>query len=333
MIGYLRPFWDKLKVFRLKRWVSFYQRLSAETDGFWLWKLPKIVWGQIRGFDQHEFFRYRVPNLSWAEMASYHATFDNVRLIGRLNREGELWRLRDKGAFLKRFSHRLGREFIDLREVSETEFGGFLKRHTPCVAKPFNRAHGSGIEVLEGPRSETEIASMYRRYMAKEIFVVESFLTQHPALSAVYPLAVNSMRLTTLLTDGESRLVLPPTVRFGRGGCRIDMIGSITALIDRDDEGRVAAVVDDAGNWISHHPDSGEKIVGIKVPFLREAEALVLSSAKEIPEVRYVGWDVAITPAGPVLIEGNGAPGVVDAQLLQMKVKGDGFRWQLAALR
>lgn len=36
---------------------------------------------------------------------------------------------------------------------------------------------------------------------------------------------------------------------------------------------------------------------------------MLTSAAKEIPQVAYVGWDVAITPNGPVLIEGNTTPG------------------------
>ena len=36
---------------------------------------------------------------------------------------------------------------------------------------------------------------------------------------------------------------------------------------------------------------------------------MLKKAAKEVPEVAYVGWDIAITPEGPVLIEGNTTPG------------------------
>ena len=35
---------------------------------------------------------------------------------------------------------------------------------------------------------------------------------------------------------------------------------------------------------------------------LKKATALV-------PEVGYIGWDIAITPTGPIIIEGNTTPG------------------------
>ena len=40
-----------------------------------------------------------------------------------------------------------------------------------------------------------------------------------------------------------------------------------------------------------------------------EAKELVLKAAKMIPQLRYVGWDVAITPDKPVFVEGNQHPG------------------------
>ena len=42
----------------------------------------------------------------------------------------------------------------------------------------------------------------------------------------------------------------------------------------------------------------------------REAIELVEKAAEVIPEVAYVGWDVAIGRNGPELIEGNPFPGV-----------------------
>jgi len=53
---------------------------------------------------------------------------------------------------------------------------------------------------------------------------------------------------------------------------------------------------------------------GNEVPLFGEAVALVTKAARVVPEIPYVGWDVAILPDGPVLIEGNYNTGVFQAK-------------------
>lgn len=53
------------------------------------------------------------------------------------------------------------------------------------------------------------------------------------------------------------------------------------------------------------HPTSGKKLVGYEVPFFRQARRLCLEAAMVTPSLRYVGWDVGITPDGPAIVEGN----------------------------
>ena len=42
----------------------------------------------------------------------------------------------------------------------------------------------------------------------------------------------------------------------------------------------------------------------------KEACNLVKEAATVVEEVKYIGWDIAITPKGPSIIEGNSYPGV-----------------------
>ena len=59
---------------------------------------------------------------------------------------------------------------------------------------------------------------------------------------------------------------------------------------------------------IGRHPDSGAVLDGATVPFWCEARALVLRAHADVPEFArfvFLGWDVAITAEGPVLIETN----------------------------
>ena len=57
------------------------------------------------------------------------------------------------------------------------------------------------------------------------------------------------------------------------------------------------------------HPDTGEMLLGVEIPHWQELKEKVSSAAKELSEVPYLGWDVAITPDGVAIIEANEAPG------------------------
>lgn len=63
------------------------------------------------------------------------------------------------------------------------------------------------------------------------------------------------------------------------------------------------------GGCYKQHPITNAELVGLQLPYWNEIKDMLTHAAKEIPQVAYVGWDIAITPDGPVLIEGNTTPG------------------------
>ena len=54
-----------------------------------------------------------------------------------------------------------------------------------------------------------------------------------------------------------------------------------------------------------HHPETNCEIKGFRIPYWQEVINLVKESSKVVPEVETIGWDIAITPNGPELVEGN----------------------------
>ena len=60
-----------------------------------------------------------------------------------------------------------------------------------------------------------------------------------------------------------------------------------------------------SSNRYTVHPLTGKPIVGYRIPFWNEIRTMVKELGLVVPELRYTGWDVAITSKGPILIEGN----------------------------
>ena len=55
----------------------------------------------------------------------------------------------------------------------------------------------------------------------------------------------------------------------------------------------------------TRHPASGAYLPGFQIPFWPELTACVRRAMDRVPGMGYVGWDIAVTPDGPELIEGN----------------------------
>jgi hypothetical protein len=56
---------------------------------------------------------------------------------------------------------------------------------------------------------------------------------------------------------------------------------------------------------VSRHPETGLPFEGFKLPLWHEAIEMLSRAALKFLPMRTIGWDVALTPDGPVIVEGN----------------------------
>lgn len=88
-------------------------------------------------------------------------------------------------------------------------------------------------------------------------------------------------------------------------------------------------IISDGGQFghkvFESHPYSGMRFKGTKIPFWNEVLELVNHLGRLIPEVGYVGWDIAITETGPIVIEGNTTPGYTYFQIPELLKDGKGM--------
>jgi len=73
----------------------------------------------------------------------------------------------------------------------------------------------------------------------------------------------------------------------------------------------------------THHPDSGAPIAGFVIPRFQETLEVALAAQSAFPEVPSVGWDVAITDDGPLLLEANLNWGIDIVQIVGRGPLGD----------
>lgn len=138
--------------------------------------------------------------------------------------------------------------------------------------------------------------------------VMEELVRSHPALAAFHPQSLNTVRMVTMRTSDGNLEVNRSLLRMGVGAATIDSwcAGGLAVRIKPDGMLVDAAVFEDLGKGICYrHPDTGIPFAGFEVPFYREAVALVLEAHRHCPQMFGVGWDVAITGDGPLIVEGN----------------------------
>ncbi|TVP47777.1 MAG: hypothetical protein EA350_04400 [Gemmatimonadales bacterium] len=140
-------------------------------------------------------------------------------------------------------------------------------------------------------------------------WIVQRFVEQHPEVMELSPGSVCTVRAVTCL-DVEGRPTLQRTTfRVGRHGSETDNVsgGGVGLSVDPATgilgAGRHAAA--EGGARVTRHPDSGIPFEGRRLPMWPELRDLCLRVAQVFPEARWVGWDVALSRTGPVVIEGN----------------------------
>ncbi len=272
-----------------------------------------MLWCSVRyEFGFQDYLDWDVVMLTSAERRTYITHPKSNHLAMTLN-DPELRRVfADKLRFNARFAEYIGRDWIDLREADAGTVRSFLDAHGRAMLKVPDSLSGHGIEKVEAGEVE-DAETFLAEALARRQFLLEGYIVQHPEMASLCPTSVNSLRVITYF-DGEKLHVLASVLKMGNGG-DIDNFsnGGMYTMLDETGTARFAAF-DESGTSYATHPLTGTSIVGFQVPRYDEVVPLLERAARVVPEVPYVGWDVAITPDGPVIIEGNPNSGVYQSK-------------------
>ena len=152
---------------------------------------------------------------------------------------------------------------------------------------------------------------LYNYLYNKNLVLVEEVVIQCSEMNKLYPYAINTVRIITVNRYDNKQLVVAAYQRIGNHGYIVDNYNGGGMVVPINEKTGVIEypAVDKLKNIYYKHPMTNTDIVGFKVPKYKEAVKLALKASKVVKEIRYVGWDIAITDKGPVIIEGNEYPG------------------------
>lgn len=189
-----------------------------------------------------------------------------------------------------------------------------------CVIKTTETSYGNGVIVVKDIEylkngcllhlfDDTDVELM--NLLQHEPLVFESLIKQTAQVESFNASSVNTVRfMTTLYPSGEVKIIAT-FMKIGRNGRCVDNAGSggnVDAAVDIA-SGRIYNTIQFNGyrniKSITHHPDSGNLIEGVVIENWKKIKEDVKQFQRSMPFLKAIGWDIAITDNGPVVIEMN----------------------------
>lgn len=162
--------------------------------------------------------------------------------------------------------------------------------------------------------SEGEFVAYLEALSHKRPLIVQERLLNHPDLIDICGHVLCCIRVLSCRNKSGTPEVTNAAFRMAlRDDATVDGLhrGGISANVEVD-SGRLGPATNlgltpEVG-WCERSPTTGAPIAGRELPMWKEARAMAIKAHAMLPHKVIVGWDIAITPEGPVVVEGNGAP-------------------------
>lgn len=245
-------------------------------------------------YEKERFFTYR----RWIE------------LMDRVNNPEYIHLLENKIEALHLFKDFISRKYLYTPESSFCEFIDFVKNTPIFIAKPVGGICGIGIEKYStNETSEEDLKTLYNHLVENDM-LLEECLRAHDDIY-LETKSLSTFRIYTMIDKKGIVHILKAKYRVGTGGAIIDTADGCVAYPISINDGIIEGPgINEVLNskLYYYHPGCDKLVVGMKIPMWDQVIEVVTKAAKMIPEIRFIGWDIAITNDSVEIIEGNHNP-------------------------
>ena len=315
-----------------KRFFTRLKKVAKEENRSFAWLVLDAGWSVFRyGMALTDYLTYKIYKRTAAERKEYIGTRTVNKFYATVSPEAYKKRFTLKPIFLRDFAQYTKRAFIVPEECGYEAFAAFLNTHEAFMSKPFDGLGGEDVHKvytrdIEDPRA------YFDRCVQNRVFL-EELVIQHAGLDRLCPASVNTIRVMTYYNHGDPQ-ILWMGMRVGSGTSAVDNFssGGMVVAIDREKGCLKGDAIDKMSATYPLHPTTGVAFDGFPIPCFGQIADLVLEAARQETHILVVGWDVAISENGPVLIEGNRRPGFGLSQVLDDRGRMDIIRYVLGDL-
>jgi hypothetical protein len=203
-------------------------------------------------------------------------------------------------------------------------FADFVEHDLPdeVVVKPSGGYHGRGVRVLvrrgegfAGAPTPAALLASLRSDTEFGVYVFQERLHNHPVLAELCGAeTLHTLRIVTLVERDGSCEALYAVLRLGLAGGATDnfeggLTGNGLASVDMATGalGPLKLLRDDGCGFVlvPEVPATGVGVEGVRLPDWEEAVEMTREATLRFAPIRTLGWDVGLTPSGPMLMEAN----------------------------
>lgn len=279
----------------------------------WFMFLDTAICTLRYGAGLQDYLNFRFYEKKHAQRKNYVTVGYLDKAITRLSNIKWSPYISNKTNFHKHYGKYTKRDFYD-PETGFEGFEAFLNRHPVFVYKP--QIGLGGKNVVKMVTEEIADRKAFFDQITEEKACLEELVIQHPAWEALCPGCVNTMRIITGAAKGQSWLVYGATrIGSGKGIADNFHMGGSAVLIDME-TGKLTGNGFDKKLNEHEFSSTGVRYDGYEIPYFEEIKQMCLEAALVNDQIHFVGWDVAVTPEGPLLIEGNRGSGFDLPQVL-----------------
>lgn len=259
------------------------------------------------GFEPNEYFAFRLDNKTVNQKKEFISSRLRMKYRCQMNDLLQAHIFNDKSETYKIFKDQYKREVVSIeKEKDYDKFLHFIKKYPIFVKKQVYMAQGQSVELVDINKTGMDAKDYFHELIKTGKHVLEEKIEQTSDMSAFNNTSVNTVRAITFNTKLGFRVPYC-MIRTGQMGSFVDNSGAggIQAEIDFDTGEVISDGYDELGGKYAVHPASGTRFKGYQLPDWDELRSLVFSSASKIPDIKFIGWDLAHTKEGWVIVEGN----------------------------
>ncbi|ATE67039.1 hypothetical protein COO09_05330 [Rhizorhabdus dicambivorans] len=281
------------------------------------WRRRAIAIARARFADPNDIALFRIEQAE--QLDHYIRRFEDAAINKRINPLG--WTGDCALADKRRFAERCRIACLPHAETVAMVEAGQVHiladpADRPLIAKPADGEGGDGVRMLGSIADAPTLMARLRGI--RHPTIVQPLIRVHPELADIALGALPTVRIVSILDEAGRPEVVSATFRCASDPrARVDNMkaGGLIVPVDLTDGRLGLACFGYGGHDHDIHPATGAPIAGRTLPGWAEAITLVTGAhCAAFADYALIGWDVALTGQGPVLIEGNGKPGVLMPQ-------------------